>query len=120
MIVVETDLKCCEISPVFLGHAGNQLFRFDPFLACTQHDWCAVSVVSTDIDTLVAAHLLEAYPNVGLYVFHQMTDMDRAIGVGEGAGDENFSRFVVHIVCDAGYVLCAGFMARKKDQLSHI
>jgi hypothetical protein len=39
--------------------------------------------------TLVAAQLLEAHPDVGLYVFDEMTDVNRPVGVGQSAGDQN-------------------------------
>jgi hypothetical protein len=38
---------------------------------------------------LVAAHLLKAHPDVGLDVFDQMAEVDGAVGVGQGAGDED-------------------------------
>jgi hypothetical protein len=36
-------------------------------------------------------HFLETHPNVGLNVFHQMAEMDAAVGVGQGGSNENFS-----------------------------
>jgi hypothetical protein len=40
----------------------------------------------------MAAHLLEAHPDVGLDVLDQMAEMDGAVGVRQGAGDENLPR----------------------------
>jgi len=40
---------------------------------------------------LMPAHLLESHPDVGLDVFHEMAQVDRAVGIGQGAGDEDFA-----------------------------
>ncbi|GAB4141609.1 hypothetical protein JCM17478_33460 [Thermopirellula anaerolimosa] len=39
----------------------------------------------------MAAEILKPNPNVGLNVLHQMADMDRPVGVGERAGDQDAS-----------------------------
>jgi hypothetical protein len=53
-------------------------------------------IIRTDIDTLVAALLLEANPDIGLDIFHQMTQVNGAVGVGQGTGNEDFARIVGH------------------------
>jgi hypothetical protein len=40
---------------------------------------------------LVAAHLLEAHPDVGLDVLDQVAEVDRAVGIGQGAGNEDLA-----------------------------
>jgi len=70
----------------------DQLLRRDAFLLGTQHDRRAVRVVGTDVPALVAGHLLEAHPDVGLDVFDQVAEVDGAVGVGQGGGDEDFAR----------------------------
>ena len=52
------------------------------------HDRRAVGVVGADVDAAVPLQLLEADPDVGLQVLDQVADVDRAIGIGQGAGDE--------------------------------
>jgi hypothetical protein len=73
-------------------HAVDQLFRRDAFLLGAQHDRRAVRVVGADVPAFVAGHLLEAHPDVGLDVFDQMAEVDGAVGVGQGGGDEDFAR----------------------------
>jgi hypothetical protein len=68
---------------------GDQLFRVMPSFSGAQHDGRTVGVVGADIDALVAAQLLEAHPHVGLDVLQHMAKVDRTIGIGQGAGDEN-------------------------------
>ncbi len=47
---------------------------------------CASS--AHDVVHDMAAHPLKAHPDVGLDVFHDMPDVERAVGVGQGGGDE--------------------------------
>ena len=51
----------------------------------------AVPCVSSaqTIDAAVAAQLLKPDPNVGLDVLDQMAEMDMAVGVRQGGGDED-------------------------------
>jgi hypothetical protein len=43
----------------------------------------------------MALHLLEAHPDVGLDVFDQMAEMDAAVGIGQGGGDEDFAGYTM-------------------------
>ena len=92
-VVVESDMEGGKIVVVFLPDARDELFRRDAFVLGAQHDGRAVRVVGADIMAGVAAHFLEAHPDVGLDVFDQMAQMNAAVGVGQGGGDENFSGF---------------------------
>ncbi len=57
-----------------------------------------MGVVGTDVVTLMAAHFLEAHPNIRLDVFHQVAYMDGAVGVGKRTGDEDGAPASVHRV----------------------
>jgi hypothetical protein len=48
-----------------------------------------MGIVGADIQAFMAAHALEADPDVGLDVLHQMAQMDGAVGIGQGTGDED-------------------------------
>ena len=50
-----------------------------------EHDRRAVRVVGADEVHLVALHALDAHPDVGLDVFHDVAEVERAVGVGQGA-----------------------------------
>ena len=91
IVVIEFDMEAVEVALVLLPDAGDELFRGEPFLLGAQHDRRAMSVVGTAIDTVMATHLLKAYPDVGLDVFDQMAQVDGAVGVGQGGGDENLA-----------------------------
>ena len=55
------------------------------------HDRRAVRVVGADEVHLVAAHALEAHPDVGLDVLHHVADVERRVGVGQRGGDEELA-----------------------------
>jgi hypothetical protein len=42
---------------------------------------------------LMPAHLLKSDPDIGLDVFDKMSEVDRAVGIGQGAGDKDFAWF---------------------------
>jgi hypothetical protein len=39
----------------------------------------------------MAAQFLEARPDIGLDVLDQVAEMDRAVGIGQGAGDKDLA-----------------------------
>ena len=102
VVVVEADLEAGEVGLVLPGHARDQLLRRDAVLPGAQHDGRAVGIVGADVDTVVAAQLLEAHPDIGLDVLHQVPDVDRAVGVGQGAGDQQGADFLTHARVSVG------------------
>ncbi len=91
VVVVEGHMEAGKIPRMLGMDAGDQLFGRDALLLGAQHDRRAVGVVGADIPALVAAHLLEAGPDVGLDVLDQVAEVDRAVGIGQGAGDEDLA-----------------------------
>ena len=51
-----------------------------------------MGIVGAEIAAVVAEEALEADPDVGLDVLDQVPDVDRAVGVGEGGGDEDLAQ----------------------------
>ena len=60
-----------------------------PFGLGVDHHRRAVRVIRADEDAVFAAHALEADPDVGLDGFDDVAEVQRAVGVGQRAGDEN-------------------------------
>ncbi|VVM91438.1 hypothetical protein PS647_02842 [Pseudomonas fluorescens] len=89
--IVEVHQEVGKVGAVFSLDVGDQLFRGDAFLFRAQHDRRTVGVVGADIDALIAAVLLEAHPHIGLDVFQHMAEVNRTIGIGQGAGDEDLA-----------------------------
>ena len=52
----------------------------------------APSAVGTDEVDLIALHSLEPDPDIGLDVFHDVADVESAVGVGECGRDEELAR----------------------------
>jgi len=48
-----------------------------------------VGVAGAHIEAALAAQPLEPYPDIGLDILHQVAQMDGAVGVGKGTGDED-------------------------------
>ena len=63
-----------------------------PGLLGREHDRRAVRVVGADEMHLVPLHALEPHPDVGLDVLHDVADVERAVGVRQGGGDEELAR----------------------------
>lgn len=98
-VMIEFDIKTSEISLVNFAHQSDQLFFAATLLAGPNHDCGSVRIVGADVDAAIATKLLEADPNVGLNVLHQMTDMDRTVGVGQSTGDQDLSCHGTRLWC---------------------
>ncbi len=94
--IVEIDAKIGEIGLMFTVYALNQLFRGNALVSRPQHDRGAMGVVGADIKGLVTLHLLKSDPYIGLDVFHQVTQVDGTIGIGQGTGHQEFTALVAH------------------------
>jgi hypothetical protein len=70
---------------------GDKLLRREPDFFSRNHDGRTVRVVGADKIHRVALHALEAHPDVRLYVFHHVADVEIAVGIGQGGGDKQVS-----------------------------
>ena len=91
VVVVKADMKTVEIGAVLGVHTVDHLFRGDAGLLGRQHDRRAVRVVGADVMAGIAAHFLHPHPDVGLDVFDEVAEVDGAVGVGQGGGNENLA-----------------------------
>ena len=89
--MIEADQETVEIARPRRVHLVDELLRSLPGFLRGDHDRRAVRVLGSDEVDLVSAHLLEPHPDVGLDVFHDVADMQRAVGVRERCGDEQMS-----------------------------
>src|SRR4051812_20120492 len=84
-------MKTVEILRAFGGYARNERFGRDAFSFGLEHDWCAVRVVRADEMHFVPLHPLKPHPDIGLDVLHDVADMERAVGVRQSGGNEDFA-----------------------------
>ena len=95
VVLVMVNEKAAEIAQMLAVALVDELLRRDAFLFRAQHDRRAVRVVGADIVALMPAQALEAYPDIGLDIFHHVAEVNRAIGIRQGAGDKNAAFFRV-------------------------
>ena len=88
MPVVVLDVEAFEVRPAAALDVGNEGFGRLARLFRGQHDRRAVRVVRADEMHLVTLHALEAHPDVGLDVLHDVADVERPVRVGQGRGNE--------------------------------
>ena len=86
--MVKDDAKGSEIPLVRLLHVGNEGFRRNPGFFGRQHDRRAVGVVGAHKPGGVATQASRAHPDVGLDVTHQVAQVQGAVGIGQGSGNE--------------------------------
>jgi len=90
--VVECNAKVGEVAQMFAMHAVDQRLGGDAFFFGAQHDGRAVGVIGADVVHRIAPHALVAHPDVTLDVSDKVAEMDVAVGVGQGVGDEDLAR----------------------------
>ena len=83
--------KRWQVALVALGHLGDQLLGRRALGLGLEHDRRAVRVVGADEVDLVPLQPLEAHPDVGLHVLHDVADVERAVGVRKRGGDEELA-----------------------------
>ena len=91
MVVVKSHMEVAKVTHPFHINARYRLFWSDTLFLGVQADGSAVGIVGADVGAQIARKFLEAYPDIGLDIFHQVTHMQRAVGVGQGAGDKYFA-----------------------------
>ena len=90
-VVVEGDVEGGEIGEMRGPHLGDDFSFGAAFLAGPHHDGGAVGVVGAEEQGASTAKFLEANPDIGLDVFNEVANVDVAVGVREGGGDEEGS-----------------------------
>src|SRR5690606_23991394 len=88
VVPVEVDPEVLEVALVAgLGRGDEGLGR-DPRLLGGEHDRRAVGVVGADVVDGLPALAPRPHPDVGLDVADQVAQVQRAVGVGQGVGDQ--------------------------------
>lgn len=85
---VEADVKLRPLRDVLSGDFCHQRLGCDPLFFGVQHDWRTMRVIGANKVHLMSLHPLESHPDISLDVLHHMADMESAVGVGKGSGDE--------------------------------
>src|ERR1700722_9958660 len=91
MKLIELDQEAAIVALGLLGAAGDQGLGCHAFLLGADHDRRTVSILGAAIDAIVSALLVKAHPDVGLDGLDDVAEVQWAVGVGQGAGDEYFA-----------------------------
>jgi hypothetical protein len=102
MKLIEADQEAGVIAPMFGGHGRDQLLGCLALLLGTDHDRRAVGIFGADVEAVVAAHLLEAHPDIGLHCFDDVAEVQWPVGVRQGAGNEDFPGHDAQELCGCG------------------
>ena len=86
--VVKRNMKAVQIRLASRSDIGHKLLRCDARLLGGNHDGRAVGIIGTDKIHLVAQHALRAHPDIGLDVFHDVANVEIAVGIGQGGGNK--------------------------------
>ena len=89
--VVKTDMKTIQIRFATRGDVGHELLRRFASLFSGNHDRCAVGIIRTHKIDIVALHLVKTHPDIGLDVLHDVPDVEVAVGIGQGGGNEKLA-----------------------------
>jgi hypothetical protein len=92
MPIVKGNVKAIEVRLSACSNVSYKLLRGDASFFGCNHDGRAVRIVGTHKMDLVALHALRTNPNVCLDVFHDVTDVEIAIGIGQSGRDKKLSR----------------------------
>src|SRR5690242_19965741 len=91
MPVIKTDMKAVQILLAASSDLRDKLLRRNACFFCRNHDRCAMCIVSTDKMNLITLHALKPYPDIGLDIFHNVTNVEGAVGVGQGSSNKQLA-----------------------------
>ena len=89
--MVEAQIKAVEILFAARRNFRYEFLRRNPAFLCGDHNRCTMDVVRPDEMHPIAGHSFVTNPNVGLNVFHDVPNVEGAVGVGQGGGDEKIT-----------------------------
>ena len=96
MPVIKTDQETIQGRFSAGGNFGNEFLWCFTGLFSGNHDRGTVHIVSADemdfpLFPVILLHSLETDPDVGLDIFHDVSDMKRCVGVRQGSSDKQLS-----------------------------
>ena len=94
MPVIKLNMEAIQILLTACSNTGYKSLRREASFFCCNHDRCAMRVVGADEMHFVTRHSLMAYPDISLDVFHDVTEVERRVSVGEGGSNEQLTGHV--------------------------
>ena len=87
------DHKIVKVAAMFCVYFLDKFFRRDSEFLGPKHGGCTMGVICADVDTFMTAHTLKANPDIRLDMLHQMSEVNRPVGIRKGTGDQNTTLF---------------------------
>ncbi|EKD77314.1 MAG: hypothetical protein ACD_42C00383G0001 [uncultured bacterium] len=109
---IKVNIKLLIIREMIATYFLHHFFGCCISFFCGEHDGGAMRIGAANVITRVAAQALKTRPNVGLYRFDQMPQMNFTVGIGQGRSDENVALLHNHpsylfiIICATISGLC--------------
>ena len=88
MPVIKSNVKAIQMLLPTSGDTGDEFLRRDAGLLSCDHDRRAVGIIGADEMHLMALHALEANPDIGLNIFHDVADMESRICIRQSGGNK--------------------------------
>jgi len=89
--VVKGDVEAIEVGLAASGDIGDESLWRDAGFLGGNHDGRAMRIVGTHEMHCRTAHALEAHPDIGLGVLHDVANMEIGVRVRQGGGDEELA-----------------------------
>ena len=94
--IILAYVKVPQVGLMLQVISRDQLFRTYPLAMRLQHGRRTVGVIGTDVITLVPQQALVTDEDIRLNRLNHVADMQRPIGIGQGAGNQDLSVFIRH------------------------
>ena len=91
MPVIKRNMKTIEILFATGSDVCHKRLRRNTGFFSRDHDGRTMRIIGTHKVHFMATQSHETYPDIRLYVFHNVTDMEWPIGVRQSSGDEQLS-----------------------------
>ena len=83
MILVEMNEETSRVILVFRFNSGDMIFGRAACCLGRQHNCSAVSIVGTNVATVVSPGALKPYPDIGLGLLQHMSQVQWRVGIGQ-------------------------------------
>ena len=89
--IVKRNMEAIEILFATRSNICHKGLRCEARFFGSNHDRRTMRIIGAHKMHLVVTHAHEAYPDIGLDVLHDVPNVKRAIGIGQGSGNENLA-----------------------------
>ena len=89
--IIKLDMETIQILLAPGGNLRDEFLRRNAGFFGRDHDRCAMRIIGPDEMHFATRHALMPDPDIGLDVFHDVTEVERRVGVRQGSGNEQLA-----------------------------